>query len=191
MILLPSSLTTCPSRSSYSPPHFSNLQDLNRENDQFKQQLYDLWLEDTQQQLDNMSQWKNSRLLTFDSQNSHIKMHFNEQIVVLLREVRQLQSLGMTMPKEILQEVDTATKFYRYGMVLKQSASFYNNISTEMIQCQKPMMLKDAVEFEKVLMNPRDAQNKEITWRSAAALEGYVRRLSEVSEATPLPHFHT
>ena len=35
-------------------------------------------------------------------------------------------------------------------MVLRQSANFYNNISTEMIPCQKPMMLKDALEFEKV-----------------------------------------
>ena len=31
-------------------------------------------------------------------------------------------------------------------------------------------------------MNPRDAQNKEITWRNASALEGYVRRLSEVAD---------
>ncbi len=38
----------------------------------------------------------------------------------------------------------------RYGMVLKQRANFYNNISTEMVPCQKPMLLKDAVEFEKV-----------------------------------------
>lgn len=35
-------------------------------------------------------------------------------------------------------------------MVLKQRANFYNNISTEMVPCQKPMLLKDAVEFEKV-----------------------------------------
>lgn len=33
-----------------------------------------------------------------------------------------------------------------------------------------------------VLMNPRDAQNKEITWRNSAALDGYVRRLNEVAE---------
>ena len=33
-----------------------------------------------------------------------------------------------------------------------------------------------------VLTAPRDAQGKEITWRSAAALDGYVRRLSEVRE---------
>lgn len=43
-------------------------------------------------------------------------------------------------------------------MVLKQRANFYNNISTEMIPCQKPMMLRDALDFEKVLMAPRDAQ---------------------------------
>jgi hypothetical protein len=35
-------------------------------------------------------------------------------------------------------------------MVLQQCAHFYNNIATEMIPCQKPLMLADAVEFEKV-----------------------------------------
>ena len=31
-------------------------------------------------------------------------------------------------------------------------------------------------------MNPKDSQNKEITWRNAAALEGYVRRLNDVAD---------
>jgi hypothetical protein len=31
-------------------------------------------------------------------------------------------------------------------------------------------------------MNPKDAQGKEITWRNAAALEGYVKRLNYVAE---------
>lgn len=35
-------------------------------------------------------------------------------------------------------------------MVLQQCAHFYNNIATEMIPCQKPLMLAEAVEFEKV-----------------------------------------
>lgn len=64
--------------------------------------------------------------------------------------MRQLQSLGYTIKKDIMAEVDTAQRFYRYGMVLKQRANFYNHIGTEMIQCQKPMMLKDALKFEKV-----------------------------------------
>ena len=41
----------------------------------------------------------------------------------------------------------------RYGMVLKQRANFYNNISTEMIPCQKPMLLQDAMDFEKVCIH--------------------------------------
>jgi hypothetical protein len=32
-----------------------------------------------------------------------------------------------------------------------------------------------------VLMNPRDAQGQEITWRNASALDGYVRRLNAVA----------
>jgi hypothetical protein len=34
--------------------------------------------------------------------------------------------------------------------VLKQCANFYNNIATQMIPSQKPMMLADAIEFEQV-----------------------------------------
>ena len=34
--------------------------------------------------------------------------------------------------------------------MLKQQAHFYNNIGTEMVPCQKPMMLQDALEFEQV-----------------------------------------
>ncbi len=33
-----------------------------------------------------------------------------------------------------------------------------------------------------VLMNPKDSQGKEITWKSSAALEGYVKRLNDVAE---------
>lgn len=31
-------------------------------------------------------------------------------------------------------------------------------------------------------MNPKDGQGKEITWRNAAALDGYVKRLNDVAD---------
>nr|BCL66104.1 cytoplasmic dynein 1b heavy chain [Volvox africanus] len=156
--------------------------ELSKEVEAFRKDQYTAWEDWMSEELGEMATWKNSKLMTFDSQNSHVKTHFNDQLVVLLREVRQLQSLGYGIRKDILNEVEVANKFYRYGMVLKQRANFYNNIATEMVPCQKPMMLKDALDFEKVLMNPRDAQGKEITWRNAAALDGYVRRLNEVAD---------
>lgn len=60
-----------------------------------------------------MASWKTSRLMTFDAANSHIRCHFNEALVGLLREVRQLQALRFNVRREILQEVETAGKFYR------------------------------------------------------------------------------
>ncbi|GLI62890.1 cytoplasmic dynein 1b heavy chain [Volvox africanus] len=156
--------------------------ELSKEVEAFRKEQYAAWEDWMSEELGDMATWKNGRLMTFDSQNSHVKTHFNDQLVLLLREVRQLQSLGFGVRKDILNEVEVANKFYRYGMVLKQRANFYNNIATEMVPCQKPMMLKDALEFEKVLMNPKDGQGKEITWRNAAALDGYVRRLNEVAD---------
>jgi hypothetical protein len=55
-------------------------QDLKREVDVFKTQQFADWEQDTQEQLEDMAQWKNSRLMTFDTHNSHIKTHFNEQV---------------------------------------------------------------------------------------------------------------
>nr|ADI46936.1 DHC1bm [Volvox carteri f. nagariensis] len=156
--------------------------ELIKEVESFRKEQYAAWEDWISQKLSEMATWKNSKLMSFDSQNSHVKTHFNDQLVLLLREVRQLQSLGFGVKKEILNEVEIANKFYRYGMVLKQRANFYNNIGTEMVPCQKPMMLKDALDFEKVLMSPKDAQGKEITWRNAAALDGYVRRLNDVAD---------
>ncbi len=63
-------------------------------------------------------------------------------------QVRQLQALGFTMRQEVVAEVETASRFYRYGLALKQCAQFFNNVASHMIPCQKPLMLEDALEFE-------------------------------------------
>lgn len=65
------------------------------------------------EELSGMASWKNSKLMTFDSANAHVKTHFNDQLVTLLREVRQLQGLGFAIRKDVLNEVEVANKFYR------------------------------------------------------------------------------
>ena len=41
-------------------------------------------------------------------------------MVTLLREVRQLSSLGFTIPSKIQQTANMAQKFYHHGVILKQ-----------------------------------------------------------------------
>jgi dynein heavy chain 2 len=40
------------------------------------------------QALSEIASWKTSRLMTFDASSSHVRTHFSEDLVVLLREVR-------------------------------------------------------------------------------------------------------
>jgi dynein heavy chain 2 len=63
-----------------------------------------------------MTSWKTSRLMSYDAVTSHIRCHFSEELVGLLREVRQLQALGFTIKRNVLVEAETAQKFYRYAV---------------------------------------------------------------------------
>lgn len=69
--------------------------------------------DEVQSQLADMASWKSSRLMSFDAASTHIRCHFSERLVGLLREVRQLQALGFSIRRDVLAEVETAGKFYR------------------------------------------------------------------------------
>lgn len=71
--------------------------------------------EETLGQLQEMASWKTSRLISFDAVSSHIRCHFNELLVGLIREVRQLQALGYRLKPQLVTEVNTAATFYRCG----------------------------------------------------------------------------
>lgn len=59
------------------------------------------------------------------------KLHVNygDRLVTLLREVRQLTSLGFAVPAKIQHVAATAFKFYRHGVILKQVRMWYIFIS--------------------------------------------------------------
>ncbi len=89
--------------------------DVAKELELWRKELFGQWQAATQQALSAMAAWKDSQLMTFDAKNAHVRTHFSEALVVLLRQVRQLQALGFSVRREILAEVDTANKFYRCG----------------------------------------------------------------------------
>ena len=153
-----------------------------REIDNLRKTLFKDWQEGIVDRLGEFKLDLGSKLMDLDSSSTgQVKLHYNSELVSLLREVRQLSALGFTIRRDIAAEAETARKFYRHGMVLRQVANFYNNIASEMISCQKPMMLDDAVKFEEVLTNPRDGLGKVITWNNPTALEKYIGKLQTVA----------
>ncbi|KAM4743047.1 cytoplasmic dynein 2 heavy chain 1 isoform 3-T4 [Anableps anableps] len=128
-----------------------------------------------------------NRVMELDHVDGRLKIQYSDRLVSLLKEVRQLSALGFPIPAKIQQAANTADKFYRQAIVLKQVAHFYNTIDQQMIPCQKPMMLSLALAFEQVIKNHR-SQSKEsggklqITWDNPKELEVYITKLQSAAE---------
>uniref|UniRef100_A0A8B9KYT5 Dynein cytoplasmic 2 heavy chain 1 n=1 Tax=Astyanax mexicanus TaxID=7994 RepID=A0A8B9KYT5_ASTMX len=128
-----------------------------------------------------------NRVMELDHMDGKLKIHYSERLVSLLREVRQLSALGFSIPTKIQQAANTAEKFYRQALILKQVAHFYNTIDQQMILSQRPMLLNYALAFEQVIKNPRyderDAGGKmQIMWENTKELELYISRLQNAAE---------
>lgn len=58
--------------------------------------------------------------MDLDHVDGRLKIQYSDRLVSLLREVRQLSALGFPIPAKIQQAANTADKFYRQAIVLKQ-----------------------------------------------------------------------
>lgn len=47
-------------------------------------------------------------------------LHYDDRLVTLIREVRQLSGLGYAVPSKIQQTAETSRKFYKQAVILKQ-----------------------------------------------------------------------
>ncbi|KAG7247632.1 hypothetical protein CRUP_038140, partial [Coryphaenoides rupestris] len=117
-----------------------------------------------------------NRVMDLDHVDGRLKIQYSDRLVALLREVRQLSALGFAVPAKIQQAANTADKFYRQAVVLKQVAHFYNTIDQQMIPSQRPMMLGLALAFEQVIKSPRSHAKEsggklQITWDNPRELE--------------------
>ena len=60
------------------------------------------------------------RLMEFETKNSELVVHYSDRLVTLMREVRQLQSIGYPVAAKIQHTAAVAQKFYKHGVILKQ-----------------------------------------------------------------------
>jgi len=85
------------------------------------------------------------QLMEFDYQaGGLLKVNYSDKLVTLVKDARMLGELGFKINKDIIQVTENAKKYYKEGVTLKQVANFYNSMGTQMIECQKPMMLDKA-----------------------------------------------
>ncbi|KAJ3022561.1 Cytoplasmic dynein 2 heavy chain 1 [Thoreauomyces humboldtii] len=127
------------------------------------------------------------RLMDLDYTDGKLKVNFSDQLVTLIREIRQLLSMGFGVPTQLQKVAETAQRYYRHGVVLKQVAHFYNTIDHQMLPSQQAMLLQPALAFERLVKNPRglardDRSNAGITWDSPQELEEYITQVQQAAD---------
>ena len=121
-----------------------------------------------------------------DDGRFHVNYSF--RLVQLLRDVRQLGQLGLSVPSKIKSAAKEAEKYYCYGVMLKQTANFYNTLETQIIPCQKHLLYDALVEFEQELKRPTQADPKSkskgrvVTWADPEECKAYVERMRDAAE---------
>ncbi|XP_025088458.1 cytoplasmic dynein 2 heavy chain 1-like isoform X3 [Pomacea canaliculata] len=165
--------------------------ELKEELQNWRREQFDEWSREMQALIDDpkqpLSLETHGRLMELNHKDGKMKVNYSERLVTLLREVRQLGSLGFSIPSKIQTVAATAQKFYRHGVILKQVAHFYNTIDQQMIPSQQAMMLESALAFERLVKNPKSgvkskADDVQVTWDNPEQLEAYIRKLQAAAD---------
>ncbi|KFV17286.1 Cytoplasmic dynein 2 heavy chain 1, partial [Tauraco erythrolophus] len=154
----------------------------------YEQEQFDDWSRNIQSELSNPKSGlciqANSPVMELDHVSGTLNILYSDRLVTLLREVRQLSALGFAIPAKIQRVANTAQKFCKQAVILKQVAHFYNSIDQQMIESQKPMMLQSALAFEQIIKHSKSGSGGEaqITWDNPRELEAYIQKLQAAAE---------
>ncbi|TPP62130.1 Cytoplasmic dynein 2 heavy chain 1 isoform 1 [Fasciola gigantica] len=127
-------------------------------------------------------------LLTLSTTDGKLEVGYPDGLVQLQREVRLLTGLGYPVPSKLIKAADQGEALYRYAIVLKQVAHFYNSIDSQMIPSQQALMLNSALAFERLIKSPQlqlrgnlNDIDKGITWDQLSEVETYISQLQAAS----------
>uniref|UniRef100_A0A914CNR1 Dynein heavy chain tail domain-containing protein n=1 Tax=Acrobeloides nanus TaxID=290746 RepID=A0A914CNR1_9BILA len=148
---------------------------------------FDSWCREVVQSIDeqngSVALQTTGRLMVLERERGVLNVSYSDRLVRLIREVRQLLSIGFAIPAKILHCVQTGEQFYRHGILLKQVAHFYNTIEQQMLPCQQALMLDEALAFEKLVIPGKnsDASVMNVTWEDPQKLQAYIEKLQEAA----------
>ncbi|VDL62610.1 unnamed protein product [Nippostrongylus brasiliensis] len=155
---------------------------------QAEQENYDQWCREAIQSIDDptdsIALETKGKIMVLEQKRGTLNVNYSDRLLKLLKEVRQLAGMGLNIPSKIINCVNQGEKFYRYGVVLKQIAHFYNTIDQQMLPCQQALMLDEAIAFERLVIPQKGEEStiNRVTWEDPKQLEDFIVKLQAACE---------
>lgn len=109
-----------------------NSMEIQNEIIKYKDDQFADWCAETLQELEKpdgvLALKRTGRLMDLDYTDGKLRVNYDDRLVTLLRQVRQLVALGLSVPAKIQQTANLGSKYYKHAVVLKQVAHFYNTM---------------------------------------------------------------
>ncbi|XP_040163455.1 cytoplasmic dynein 2 heavy chain 1 [Anopheles arabiensis] len=137
---------------------------------------FETWTENSMMAIRDgvLSLRENQPVVVFDkSDNQLMKVTFGPKLVTFIDEARHLQNLGLKHTPEIQRNVSHSMRFVAHARRLQQVATFHNTIGGLMVPCIRPIMLKNAMDFSKLV------KSESVCWSEEESVERYIDALQE------------
>lgn len=87
-----------------------------------------------------------------------------------------------------MEACDMGRRYFKEALNLKKIATFYNNMSDEIMDCQKGMIVEEMMYFEECVKSVRlevktKNKNDYISWDNPDYLDGYIENLNTATTA--------
>jgi dynein heavy chain 2 len=159
---------------------------------------FDGWLTEMQDRIDDDDDSLRLSGALMGWKEGVLVVNFSDSLVQFLREVRQLDEMGFDIPRtsgrksrktdggralKVADKAFEAEKYYRYGILLKKTANFYNSISDQMIDVQEQLLLDSLSAFAGIVSKPSLTRDEgDVSWANSAECENYIRALQDAAE---------
>lgn len=100
-----------------------------------------------------------------------MQVTFKPKLITFCNDVCEFENLGYRVPIELRDTAVHAKKFISYARRLQQIATFHNTIGDRMVPCQRPIMLKNAMELSQLV------QSESVAWNDEESINRYVTTL--------------
>lgn len=99
---------------------------------------------------------------------------YNPKLLIFCQDIRYLRNFGFhNVPNELLKYGTIGRKYIKYAKNLQQISNFHNTIGDRIIPCQRPIMLKNAMELSNLV------KSQSVSWNDEESVKKYILVLQE------------
>ena len=117
----------------------------------------------------------NQPVVKFEKKERQLmQVTYNPKLLIFCQDIKYLKNFGYTnIPTELVKYGTIGKKYVKYAKNLQQIATFHNTIGDRIIPCQRPIMLKNAMELSNLV------KSESVLWNDEESVKRYIMLLQD------------